>query len=113
MLECSAKWSGGLTRRAAFPLHELYIAIAILALIAAGLYFLTGAWGVVLLWSLGALLLLPLVGAPLALVMVAKDRAGEKRWQSAGLHALGALVTGAAWLTSVGYTLYRAYRALP
>jgi len=100
-------------RRPIFPLQELYITIVLLALIAAGLYYLGGAWGVVLLWALGVMLLLPILVAPLGLFQIASERAGERRWLHAGLYLCGAMLAGAGWLVAVGYTAYRAYRALP
>ena len=100
-------------RRQVFPLHELYITFVLLALVAAGLYFLAGAWGVVLLWALGAMLLLPTLVAPLGLLQIAAERARERRWLHAGLYLCGAMLAGATWLAAVGYSAYRTYRALP
>ena len=59
------------------------------------------------------MLLLPALAAPLSLFQIAADRARERRWLRAGLYLCGALVVGAVWLAAVGYTAYRAYRALP
>src|SRR5690348_2195558 len=44
---------------AAFPLNELTISAVMVVLIALGLYFFAGAWGVFLLWCLALLFVLP------------------------------------------------------
>jgi hypothetical protein len=100
-------------RESAFPLHELYIAAVILALIVAGLYFVIGAWGPVLLWGLGLLFLLPLAGTVAVLFMEAaeKRRKGE-RAGAVGI-LLAALLAAALWLAAVGYVGHRAWLAIP
>ena len=46
--------------------HELFICAVLILLIAAGLYFSGGAWGIVLLWGLGLFFVLPQIGAVIA-----------------------------------------------
>ena len=60
-------------RSNAFPLNQLHIAIGLIALVALGLYFFAGAWGVFLLWGLAMVLVLPQVGAVFALIMFNRE----------------------------------------
>jgi hypothetical protein len=85
----------------------------VLALIVAGLYFVLGAWGPVLLWAVGLLFLLPVAGTVIAIGFECAERnlKGE-RLAAAGL-LLAALLAAALWLAAVGYVGYRAYLAIP
>lgn len=96
-----------------FPLFELYVAAAILALIAGGLYWLGGAWGIVLLWGMGVLFLLPLASAPIGLFLLGMAKISEHRWAAAAARLAGSLLLGLVWLAAVGYCAYRAYLAIP
>jgi len=100
-------------RRRAFPLHELFIAAAFLALIVAGVYYLIGAWGAAFLWGVGTLFLLPLVGSVAALFVECAVRfKGRQRLVGSGV-LLGAVAAASLWLVAVGYRGYRAYQAIP
>lgn len=93
-------------REAAFPLSQLFIASALIALVAGAIYWFGGTWGVVLLWGLGVLLLLPLAAAPIGLFL-------EGRKRGAAGYLLGAVVAGVAWLAAVGWCGWRAVLAIP
>ena len=85
----------------------------LLALIVAGIYFLVGAWGAAILWAVGTLFLLPMLGAVAALFMTgAEQYRARKRLAGTGV-LLGALLATGLWAGAVGYCGYRAYLAIP
>ena len=103
-------------RSPAFPLNELYIAAGLIVLIAVGLYFFGGAWGLLLLWGLAMVFVLPQVGGVFVLLSGSKEERAKGRRMAATAYLMGALFWGLLWLILVaycGYHLYRAYRALP
>ena len=88
----------------------------LIVLIALGLYFFAGAWGVFLLWCLALVFVLPQVGASFALFIGAREERGKDRRAVAAAYVLGALIWGLLWLAGVGYCAYsgyQAYRAIP
>jgi hypothetical protein len=104
------------SRSAAFPLSELYIAIVLIVLIALGLYFFAGAWGVFLLWCLALVFVLPQGLAAIALLDGAREERGKGRRAVAAACYAGALLWILLWLAGAGYCAYsgyQAYRALP
>ena len=100
-----------LDRRTVFPIGELYIAIALIVLIALGLYFFAGAWGVFLLWCLALVFVLPQGGACFALFIGGSEELDKNRRAAAAAYYVGALLWGLLWLAGVGYCGYNAYRA--
>ena len=82
-------------------------------MIVAWLYFFLGAWGPVLLWSVGVLFAMCLAGTPFLCYFECQDRFRERRFLAGAGYLLGALVAAALWLGAVGYTGYRAYLAVP
>jgi hypothetical protein len=105
-----------LARRSVFPIGELCIAIALIVLIALGLYFFTGAWGIFLLWCLALVFVLPQVGVCFALFIGGGEELDKERRAAAAGYFLCALLWGLAWLAGVGYCAYsgyQAYRAIP
>ena len=66
-----------------------------------------------LLWGLGVMLLMPLVAAPIALLLAGKEKLSERSWAIALTRVLGGLMFGMVWIAAVGYCAYRAYLAVP
>jgi hypothetical protein len=101
---------------AAFPLNELYIAGALIVLIALGLYFYAGAWGVFLLWCLALMFVVPQGLATVAIVEGSgEERTKGKRGAAAALLAC-AVVWFLLWLAGTAYCVHSAYlafKALP
>jgi hypothetical protein len=117
-LDCFASDFRGSTTRgvAAFPLNELYIAIVLIVLIAIGLYFFAGAWGVFLLWCLALLFVVPQGLATLALVEGSGEERGKGKRGSAAALLAGAVLWFLSWLAGTAYcarSAYLAYQALP
>lgn len=105
-----------LARRAVFPIGELYIAIALIVLIALGLYFFAGAWGVFLLWCLALVFVLPQGLAAVALIEGAGEERDKGRKSVAAAIYFCAALWVLLWLAGTGYcgySAYQAYRALP
>ena len=88
----------------------------LIALIALGLYFYAGAWGVFLLWCLALLFVVPQGLATVAIVEGSgEERAKGNRGAAAGLIAC-ALLWFLLWLAGTAYCVhsaYLAYKALP
>ena len=82
-----------------------------MVLIALGLYFFAGAWGVFLLWCLALVFIVPQGVAAIAMAFGAKEELEKgRRLAAAGLFAF-ALLWGVLWIAGVGYGGYQAYRA--
>lgn len=89
------------------------IVVVIVGLIALGLFFFGGAWGMVVLWLSGMLLLLPSAAYPVMLFLDARRKLCERRWAGAMGSLMGGLLAAAAWLAVEGYLACRAWRAIP
>lgn len=101
---------------AAFPLNELFIAAVLIALIALGLYFFAGAWGVFLLWCLSLLFVVPQGLATVAIVEAGSEERAKGRRGSAGALLACAVLWFVLWLALTaycGHSAYLAYKALP
>jgi hypothetical protein len=102
-----------LYRRTAFPLNQLFVAVALIALIAGGLYWFGGAWGMALLWGAAALFVLPLAAAPIGLFLKGREKVRGRNRPEVAAYLLGALLAGLAWMAAVAYFAYRGYAAVP
>lgn len=81
------------------------------ALIAAALYFYGGAWGVLALWSLASLFVLPQVGGAIALFLGGREELDKGQRAKAAAYCLGALAWGLLWIAGIAYCGYRGYHA--
>ena len=82
-----------------------------IALIALGLYFFAGAWGIFLLWCLALVFIVPQGIAAFAMFSGAREELEKgRRAAAAGIFAF-ALLWGLLWIAGVGYGGYQAYRA--
>ena len=90
--------------------------MVLIALIALGLYFFAGAWGVFLLWCLALLFVVPQGLATVPLLEGSREERGKgKSWAAAALLVCAALWF-LLWLALAGYcarSAYLAYKALP
>jgi hypothetical protein len=80
-------------------------------LIALGLYFFAGAWGVFLLWCLALLFVAPQGFATLALAEGSGEERAKGRRGVAAAYLACAALWFLSWLAGTAYCGYRAYRA--
>lgn len=105
--------SSVIPKRPVFPLHELFISAFLLILIALALYFWGGAWGMVILWGLALLFVLPMIGAAIALLINGREELAKGRQAVAYGSFLGGLLLAITWAAGLAYVGYRGYLAIP
>ena len=77
------------------------------------LYVWGGAWGVVILWGLALLFVLPFIGSAIALVIHGRDELANGHRAIACASFLGGLLLAIAWAAGLAYIGYRGYLSVP